>query len=97
MFETDALRVLPEVLAMGPGIVVDKGLQLNVWRQPSEGDCIRVVVEVESDPSTRWKVLGGLSEEQVDAWTMRLLQRLNRYAAEGLEAMEVPWPTGAAG
>ena len=97
VFETEDLRVLPELLAMGPVISLDIGLRLLVWVDDEDEDEAQVIVEIDSDPRTKWGALGRLSEEEVDAWAVQLVQHLNRVLAEQLDEvhLRLPRPSGA--
>lgn len=85
--ECDHIRVLPEIVEMGPVINIDEGLRLSV-RRGLEG----VEVGLEWDPSTQWGALGSMQPEEREKWMLTVVQRLNRMVAEDLDGCELVLP-----
>lgn len=88
--ECDDVRVLPEVVNMGPVIELDDGLRLRVRRK--EGVQEGVEVGMEWDPTTPWGALGSMDKEDREKWMLGVVQKLNRVIAEGLDGCELVLP-----
>lgn len=88
--EQDSVRILPEVVDMGPMIPLDQGLGLCVERCASTPG--GVAISLAWDPETRYGFLGSLTPEKRERWMLQLVQNLNRMVAEELDSFELALP-----
>lgn len=86
----NVVRILPEVVQMGPMIALDTGLGLVIQPRSEGNDAMELALAW--DPTSKYGFLSRMKPERRQRWTEQLAQNLNRMVAEDMDALELVLP-----